>query len=348
MKSLDFGSTIGILGGGQLGRMLCSSAARLGYRTLVLDPNSTSPAFQLSNDHLVAPYDDESALSIMAERCDIITYEFENVPLSAASFLQSRVSLSPPSEALRVSQDRLIEKEFLSDLGFTLSPFSGVESLEDLQTAYSSFGKGILKSTRFGYDGKGQYTIDSSPTDSSIDFSIPYVFEQFQDFDYEFSIIAARSHDRQIVFYATARNVHKDGILHSSTVPSGVPESLERSSQSLVKKLLDSLDYVGVLGVEFFCTSGESIVNEIAPRVHNSGHWTELCHTSQFEQHIRAICGLPLGSPVCDCDCEMINLIGDDIYNLDTYLSDKNVFLNLYGKDDVRSGRKMGHIIRRI
>ena len=347
MNRLVNGSTIGILGGGQLGRMLCSSAAKLGYKTIILDPDSTAPASQLSNEHIVSNYDNESALSDMASQCDVITYEFENVPLSSVEFLQSKLSVFPAPEALRVAQDRLVEKEFLQNLGFTLSPFCAVSSQSDLDSAHSKLGKGILKSTMFGYDGKGQYLIDGD-TNIGIEFSHPFVFEQFQNFDYEFSLISVRSHSGDIIFFDTARNVHKQGILATSTVPADVPDALENQARDQVKKLLESLDYVGVLSVEFFCVNNEPIVNEIAPRVHNSGHWTEVCINSQFDQHIRAICGLPLGSVARSDNCQMINLIGEDINSLEDYLSDSNATITLYGKGDIRAGRKMGHIVRRL
>ena len=344
-------STIGIIGGGQLGRMLAIAAARLNFRTIILEPQADCPAAQVANAQIAAAYDDPAALAELAERCDVVTYEFENVPVAAAEALQHAVPVYPPAKALEVSQDRLTEKRFLNACGIRTADFRAVDSQEDLEAALAEFGgKGVLKTCRMGYDGKGQRVFRSTDDSPAGAFgalgSVPLILESFVPFEREVSIIAARSRDGDVSCYDPAENVHRNGILHTSTLPARISESAAATARDSAKKLLDALGYVGVIGIEFFLMSdGTLIANETAPRVHNSGHWTEAaCVVSQFEQHIRAVSGLSLGDPARHSDCVMTNLIGDDINDVPAWLARKDVLVHLYGKTESRPGRKMGHV----
>ena len=345
-------ATIGIIGGGQLGRMLAVSAARLGYSTIVLEPGKDCPAAQVCNRQIVAEYDDTAALDELIGICDVITYEFENVPLSAAAHIDRKRPLYPPARALEVAQDRLVEKQFLETIGVTVAPYHNVESVDDLVGAVSDFGGGILKTRRFGYDGKGQIVLSSATIDDPQSVlaelgNMPCVLEKKIDFSSEFSIIAARSVDGETCYFDPATNVHEGGILRRSTVPANLVDSTIRQAGEISQKITDALGYVGVIGIEFFETPDGVLVNEIAPRVHNSGHWTrEACVTSQFEQHIRAIAGLPMGAITRTRDCEMINLIGDEGLDIRPFLGQNDVHPTLYGKAEARPGRKMGHVTR--
>jgi 5-(carboxyamino)imidazole ribonucleotide synthase len=343
--------TIGIIGGGQLGRMLAMAAARLNFRTVVLEPQADCPAAQVANEQIVSAYDDPAALEDLASRCDVVTYEFENVPVSAAEALQKRVPVHPPAKALEVSQDRLTEKRFLNGCGIETAKFHAVDSQSDLEAALADFGgKGVLKTRRLGYDGKGQRVFRSAADDPAGAFEelggVPLILESFVPFEREISIIAARGADGSVRCYDPAENVHRNGILHTSTLPAPVSEEIAMTARSSAEKLLAALDYVGVVGMEFFVLAdGGLVANEIAPRVHNSGHWTEAaCVVSQFEQHIRAVAGLPLGNPARHSDCVMTNLIGDDIDALPEWLARDEVLVHLYGKTEARPGRKMGHV----
>lgn len=348
------GATIGIMGGGQLGRMLAMAAARLGYRTVVLEPQADCPAAQLCHQHIVAAYDDEAALADLAARCDVVTYEFENVPLAAARALSSKVRLHPPARALEVAQDRLTEKNFLNGIGISTAAFRPVDNVDMARAALADLGgEAILKTRRLGYDGKGQARL-SPESDAGAAFNdlggVPQIMEALVNFDCEISVVAARDEAGRLAAFEPARNVHRDGILHSSTLPSGAALATEGAAREAAFAILEALDYVGVIGVEFFVMAdGTVLVNEIAPRVHNSGHWTEAaCATSQFEQHIRAICGLPLGSTARHSDCVMENLIGDDVGRTEGLLAEPGVLVHLYGKAEARAGRKMGHFTRLV
>ncbi len=345
-------STIGIVGGGQLGRMLASAAARLGFQTIILEPTEGAPAAQVANRQIVAPYDDEAALAELAELCDVVTYEFENVPLSAARFLEERVALYPPAKALEVSQDRLVEKEALERAGIEVAPYRPVDNTAQLEKALAEFGGGVLKTRRFGYDGKGQHVFQSGTVEDadailSKTGSGSFVLEKLIDFRSEFSVIAARARDGAKAAFDPATNVHEEGILRTSTVPASIGDEITAKAAEVARKLLDSLDYVGVIGIEFFETADGILVNEIAPRVHNSGHWTrEACHVSQFEQHIRAISGHMLGVAARHSDCFMHNLIGDQADDIGGLMKEDGVIVTLYGKAESRPGRKMGHFTR--
>ena len=341
--------TIGIIGGGQLGRMLAMAAARLNYRTIVLEPQADCPAAQVCNRQIVAAYDDKVALAELASLCDVVTYEFENVPVGAAETLSASVPVYPPAKALNASQDRLTEKRFLNDCGIPTAGFRAVDNQAELEAALSEFGgKGVLKTRRMGYDGKGQRMFKGGE-DATGAFealgNVPLILESFVPFEREVSIIAARFKDGTVVCYDPAENVHVNGILHTSTVPANISETATQLAKQSAEKLLASLDYIGVVGIEFFVLpDGSLVANEMAPRVHNTGHWTEAaCVVSQFEQHIRAVAGLTPGSSQRHSDCVMTNLIGDDMENVPEWLAKADCLLHLYGKTEARPGRKMGH-----
>ncbi len=343
--------TIGIIGGGQLGRMLAMAAARLNFRTIILEPQADCPAAQVANGQIVAAYDDEAALRQLADSCDVITYEFENVPVKAAELLAQTRPVCPPAKALEVSQDRVTEKQFLNGCGIETARFHAIDSQEQLEQALADFsGQGVLKTRRFGYDGKGQRVFKSASDDPAGAFaalgSVPMILESFVPFEREMSIIAARGTDGTIACYDPAENVHRHGILHTSTVPASVNETAAEAARRAATAILSALDYVGVIGVEFFILAdGTLVCNEIAPRVHNSGHWTEAaCAVSQFEQHIRAVTGLPLSDGARHSDCVMQNLIGDDIDDVPSWLAKPQTLVHLYGKTEARPGRKMGHV----
>lgn len=352
--TLAAGSTIGIIGGGQLGRMLGIAAARLGYRTVVLEPQADCPAAATCNRHIEAAYDDAAALEELARACDVVTYEFENVPVGAARALENAVPVFPPPAALDAAQDRLVEKDFLNKAGLVTAPYRAVDSDADLAAALQAFGgDGVLKTRRLGYDGKGQRVFRGAGTSDADGVfaamgAVPLILEGFVAFEREISVIAARGQDGALSAYDPAENVHREGILRSSTVPARISAPTADAAREAAFAILKALDYVGVIGVEFFVLAdGALIVNEIAPRVHNSGHWTEAaCHVSQFEQHIRAIAGLPLGATMRHSDCVMENLIGDEVLAAPRLLAEPNLVLHLYGKAEARPGRKMGHFTR--
>ncbi|MDX3929323.1 MAG: 5-(carboxyamino)imidazole ribonucleotide synthase [Shinella sp.] len=347
--------TIGIIGGGQLGRMLAMAAARLNFRTVVLEPQVDCPASQVANVQIAAAYDDPAALAELAHLSDVVTYEFENVPVTAAKALETSVPVYPPPRALEVSQDRLVEKRFLNECGIVTARFEAVDSQDELEAALDAFGGvGVLKTRRMGYDGKGQRLFRSPADESDGAFAalggVPLILESLVPFEREISIIAARSLDGTIVCFDPAQNIHRDGILHTSTLPAGINEATADMARKSARAILDQLAYVGVIGVEFFVLAdGGLVANEMAPRVHNSGHWTEAaCVVSQFEQHIRAVAGYELGDARRHSDCVMQNLIGDEIDDVPALLREPDVLVHLYGKTEARPGRKMGHFTRLI
>lgn len=351
LSSLPQGSTIGILGGGQLGRMLSLAASKLGMKTHIYCPDANSPAFEVTPHKTVAAYDDEVALAAFADAVDVITYEFENVPAATAEFLAARKPLRPGANALAISQDRLAEKGFLTSKNIPVAPHRAVETLADLETAIDQLGlPAVLKTTRLGYDGKGQRVLRDR-ADAAAAFAAlepkPLVLEAFVPFEKEISVVVARNVAGEVRAFDAAENVHRDHILFTSTVPADIAPGLEKHAAMLAKVIVVALDYVGVLGVEFFVIPGERptlMVNEIAPRVHNSGHWTEaVCLTDQFEQHIRAVLGWPLGDPTRMADVVMENLVGDEVLAVPGDI-DGNTQPHLYGKAEIRPGRKMGHV----
>lgn len=348
---LPTGATIGILGGGQLGRMLSVAAARLGLRTHVFEPGAEPPAGHVCHRLTTAAYDDVTALQSFASSVDVVTYEFENIPTAALDIIETLRPIRPGREALRISQDRLTEKTFLQDLGLNVAPFADVADADGLKAAVSKIGvPSILKTRRFGYDGKGQARM-KAPEDMATAWADmadqPAILEGFVDFTHEVSVIAARSPQGDVACYDPGENVHRDGILHTTTVPARLSPSQRTDAVLIAAKILNALDYVGVLGVELFVTGQGLIVNEIAPRVHNSGHWTQNgCVVDQFEQHIRAVAGWPLGDGTRHADVVMENLIGDDMDRVAAYSRQADTALHLYGKAETKPGRKMGHVNR--
>jgi len=350
-------SVIGILGGGQLAKMLTQAAAELGFRTAIYS-DDWGPALDVASGHLIGPYENLARLDEFARTVDVVTYEFENVPVIAAEHLARRVPVRPGPQALRVAQDRSIEKPFVADLGIHVAPFVAIRDAGDLAAASKAMAgwqsPGILKTARLGYDGKGQAAV-ATPGDLATAFaslgSVPTVLERRIDFAFEISVIAVRALDGAIACYDVPRNTHEGGILRRSLVPAGIPRAIEAQARDIAGRIAAALDYVGVLGVEMFYL-GEGaptplLVNEMAPRVHNSGHWTmDACAVSQFENHIRAVAGWPLASTARHSDAEMRNLIGHDADDWPELASDGDLCLHLYGKREARPGRKMGHVTR--
>lgn len=350
-KPLPPGSTVGILGGGQLARMLALAAARLGINCHIYAPEADSPAFAVSAARTIAAYDDVGALEAFAAKVDVVTYEFENVPAETAAVLDARVPVAPGVQALKTAQDRVAEKTFIAGLGIPVAPFADVADIASLEAALARIGRpAVLKTRRFGYDGKGQTKIHEG-TDPTAAFAEigrqPAILEGFVRFEKEISVIAARSWSGAIAVYDVPENHHENHILKTSTVPARISPSVAEQARAFGGRIIAALDYVGVIGVEMFVAGESLIVNEIAPRVHNSGHWTmDGCQVSQFEQHIRAICGWPLGSPGRYCDVVMTNLLGEDVHRWPELAAEPNVHLHLYGKSEARRGRKMGHFNR--
>lgn len=344
------GSTIGILGGGQLGRMLAMSAARLGYRCIGYAPEGDVVADQVSNDFFVNKWDHTAALAAFAAQCDAVTWEFENVPLSAVDAIPPE-RLFPPRCALEVAQDRLNEKRFVEELGGRTAPYMPVDGRADLEAAAQRIGMpGILKTRREGYDGKGQWRIASERDIEALPApNQPAIYEGLVRFEAEFSVILVRSREGEVRFWDSPRNEHASGILQRSLLPAREPvESQAEAARELAGKVADKLGHVGVLTLEFFATAEGPVFNEMAPRVHNSGHWTiEGAATSQFENHIRAVAGLPLGDTRTVADTvEMANLIGRAVGDTPRLLAEPDTHVHLYGKKQAREGRKMGHVTR--
>lgn len=355
-KILAPGSTIGILGGGQLGRMLAMAAARLGLRCHVLAPEADSPAFDVAAACTVASYADMAALAGLAEAVDAVTFEFENVPVEAVQFLERRVPVRPGSRALAVAQDRLAEKRLARSLGATTADFASVTTRSELGDAIRVLGlPAVLKTVRLGYDGKGQAKI-AAASDADAAWAAmggqPAILESFVSFACEVSVVAARGLDGSFRAYDVTENEHRNHILHRSAAPARLLAETAAKAVDTARQLADALDYVGVLGVEFFALGGVETgalcVNEIAPRVHNSGHWTmDAAATSQFEQHIRAVAGWPLGpTDRLAPGAEMINLIAEEADDWIRIAADPSARLHLYGKQEARPGRKMGHVNR--
>jgi 5-(carboxyamino)imidazole ribonucleotide synthase len=351
VEPLRPGSIIGILGGGQLGRMLALAAARLGLRTHIYCPDPESPAFDVTPRRTVAAYDDEAALAAFAEAVDVITYEFENVPVDTAAFLARMKPLRPGANALAVAQDRLKEKAFLSFNRIPVAPFAAIIDAVTLGDGLAEIGTpAVLKTTRLGYDGKGQRTVGSRAEAEAAFAGLaprPLVMEAFVRFEKEISVVIARDGAGNVAAFDPAENVHRDHILSTSTVPAAIVEQTAAEARQMAARIVTALDYIGVLGVEFFVLAdGSLLANEIAPRVHNSGHWTEaVCVTDQFEQHIRAIAGWPLGDPGRLADVVMQNLLGAEADAMLERLG-PGVRPHLYGKREARPGRKMGHLNR--
>ncbi|ABE38660.1 phosphoribosylaminoimidazole carboxylase [Rhodopseudomonas palustris BisB5] len=347
------GDTIGILGGGQLGRMLAMAAARLGLRCHVFSPDPDSPAFDVVQNATCAEYADVEALEMFASDVDVITYEFENVPASAALVLAARKPVLPDYRILETTQDRLGEKDFVTKLGIGTAAYADVTSPQMLRAAIARLGlPAVLKTRRFGYDGKGQIILREGDDPDAAWAKLETraaILEAFVPFEREVSVIAARGSDGQVVCYDVTENEHRDHILKVSRVPAPVTDAVADEARRIAKTIADALNYVGVLGVEMFVVPGDGgarvLVNEIAPRVHNSGHWTlDGASVSQFEQHIRAIAGWPLAEPLRHGRVTMTNLIGHDVDDYARWLTVPGATVHLYGKRTALPGRKMGHV----
>ncbi|MCB1507807.1 MAG: 5-(carboxyamino)imidazole ribonucleotide synthase, partial [Hyphomicrobiaceae bacterium] len=343
----------GIVGGGQLGRMLAMAAARLGLRTAILTPKGDTPAVDVAGETVFCEsYDDADALKRFAGLCDIITYEFENIPVAAIAALSAARPMRPGARSLEMTCDRLTEKRFIEGLGIPVAPFAPVETRAELDAALATIGTpAILKTRRLGYDGKGQARI-LKPADAESAFAAlagaPAVLEGFIDFDCEISVVLTRDPDGRAVTYDVAENAHRGGILATSTVPASIREGTAAEARKAALVIAEALGHIGTLAVEFFVTpAGGLIVNEIAPRVHNSGHWTlDACTVSQFENHIRAVAGWPLGDTARHSNAVMENLIGAEADGWEGMASARHAALHLYGKAESRPGRKMGHLTR--
>jgi 5-(carboxyamino)imidazole ribonucleotide synthase len=352
LSPLAKGCTIGILGSGQLGQMLCEAASKLGFKTHVYSPDLDTPAGRVATIETRAEYLDFEALAAFGKSVDVVTYEFENVPAETAARLQSIITIYPDPTVLAIAQDRLSEKEFLSEIGERTAPFANVENQSDLDMAVEEIGlPAVLKTRRFGYDGKGQIILrakeDAISAFEAIG-SVPSILEGFVSFQREISVIAARSATGATACFDPGENIHENHILAKTIAPARIPRTLRERAKETAENILIQLQYVGVMGVELFETNaGGLVVNEIAPRVHNSGHWTQdACDISQFEQHIRAICRLPLGDPKRHSDAVMTNLIGEDILKWQDKPKEPGTLVHLYGKKQARPGRKMGHVNR--
>jgi len=347
------GATLGMLGGGQLGRMFVTAAQTMGYKVIVLEPDVNSPAGIISDQHICAKYTDETALAQLAELCDAVTTEFENIPATVLSFLEAKTVVHPSSKALSSTQNRLVEKAFIESLGINVAPYAAIRSMEDIDAIAGSFQfPAIIKAASFGYDGKGQavcQTADDVRAAFSALNEVECVLEQRINLEREISTVLARSQSGDVTNFPVAENVHVNGILHSTTVPSSVPEAQAQKAIEMADTIADGLGYVGTMAVEFFISKeGDILANEIAPRPHNSGHFTlDACETSQFEQQVRMLCGLPSGNCELTSPVVMMNLLGDvwgsSQPHWETLLSQPQNKLHLYGKKEARPGRKMGH-----
>jgi 5-(carboxyamino)imidazole ribonucleotide synthase len=353
-------ATIGILGGGQLGRMLALAAAKLGLKCHIMSPDPASPAFDVVHRTTIADYTDTEALDRFANDVDVVTYEFENIPAETAVFLSARKAVLPNPEVLAITQDRLVEKEFVARLGIGTAPYANVAKLSDLRGALERIGRpSVIKTRRFGYDGKGQITLRGAeplPDEALTEIweslgGQPAILEGFVPFECEMSVVAARNADGQIECFDVTENEHANHILKTSRVPARISPAAADEAIAIARKIADAFHYVGVFAVDLFLVKEGGrervLVNEIAPRVHNSGHWTQDGATvSQFEQHIRAIAGWPLGKPLRHGPVEMTNLLGSEVDDYGRWLATPGASVHLYGKGNVREGRKMGHVNR--
>ncbi|MDH5485979.1 MAG: 5-(carboxyamino)imidazole ribonucleotide synthase [Gammaproteobacteria bacterium] len=347
------GATLGMLGGGQLGRMFTAAARTMGYQVIVLDPDPDSPAGQLATRHLHAAYDDATALDNLANNCSAVSTEFENVPAHALEALADRCVVRPAAKAVQTTQDRIHEKTFLRDAGFPTSAFTVIRTGQDLEQGMRTPGApAVLKISRLGYDGKGQAVVNGIEEVRRAWESMkhePCVLESLVPLDTEISVVLGRGEDGDVATFPVGENTHRQGILDTTVVPANIPEMLAREAEEMARRVAERLEYIGVMAVEFFVSRGKLLVNEIAPRPHNSGHYTlDACATSQFEQQVRALCGLPLGETRLLSPVAMVNLLGDlwregRPPDWEVVLRHPNAKLHLYGKREPRPGRKMGH-----
>lgn len=342
---------LGILGGGQLGRMSAMEAARLGISCVIYTPEENSPASQVVAETIVAAYDDKSALKTFADKVHFISYEFENIPVETIRYLKQLKPVYPDEQLLEISQDRIAEKSFLNEIGIKTTRWTRVDSVQDIDRAFQGWGcqSGILKTTRFGYDGKGQQWVHAG---QDIEQSLSafsgqqLILEEPVDFSCEISVIVCRDQSGSIEFFGPVLNEHKNHILDRSFYPAPIDPALQVKAIEMSKNLAEKTNLVGVLTLEMFVSKdGDILANEIAPRTHNSGHWTlDACAVSQFENHVRAVCGLPLGQPMPHSDAEMINLVGDTVKIAQDHLKQPHSCVHIYGKKEIREGRKLGHI----
>lgn len=328
--------------------MACFAAHALGFRTVIFTDQKNSPASFVTRDVIVADYDDKAALKKFAELVDVATFEFENIPFETADFLAAQVEVCPNPQVLKITQHRLLEKNFLNSIGVKTTNYAEVTSLEDLQESLKNFGKAILKTATMGYDGKGQFVLKNAADAQNAWAQAgtqKLILEKFCPFDSEISVIVARGKSGEISTYQPLTNIHKNAILDESIYPAQIPQSLQVKAQEVAKKIAEQLNLVGVLTVEFFVIGDELLVNELAPRPHNSGHFSmDAAVTSQFEQLVRAVTGLPLGSPDFHSSGRMKNLIGSEVENLEHFYQNKRAKIHLYGKEKIADGRKMGHV----
>jgi len=349
--NLLYGKTIGIIGGGQLGRMMATTARHMGYQIIVLDPTPNAPAGQIADQQIIADYDDFEAIKQLADEADVVTYEFENVDLETARYLEEKNLLPQGTKALKITQDRQLEKERIKQLELPHAPFKLITDKTDFNQAVETIGfPAVVKTCRGGYDGKGQVILheqaDLARAKKMLTDNQPLIYEKFIAFDCEISVIFTRSQTGAITYFPVAENNHRDHILHTTIAPARVPEHVEREAKRATEKLAQELEVVGTFAIEFFVKDHSIYINELAPRPHNSGHFTiEACNVSQFEQHIRAICNLPLMPIHFHGGAVMINLLGD---NLDYFLSKIDrleiAHVHMYGKDEIREKRKVGHL----
>jgi 5-(carboxyamino)imidazole ribonucleotide synthase len=351
---LPHGSTIGILGGGQLARMLAVAASRLGIKTHIYSDEAGAPAFAVAADRTVGPYDDVEAVAAFAAKVAVVTCEFENVPAKALEVAARAGKVFPPAKSFTIAQDRLAEKDFVAGLGIPIAPYAAIGGLGELRAALTRVKlPALLKTRRLGYDGKGQVPIaDVAEAEGAWQAigAVPAVLESIVLFERELSVIAVRGEDGEVRFYDAIENVHQGGILAISRAPARVPQAMEYEARAIAGRIAEALGHVGVIAIEMFERAGDTpdlIVNEFAPRVHNSGHWTlDACAVSQFENHVRAICGLPLGDTARHSDAVMTNLIGADVERWREFAAEPATSVHLYGKTEARPGRKMGHYTR--
>lgn len=341
-------STIGIIGGGQLGRMTCFYAHKMGFRTVVFTDQENSPASFVTNEVIIADYSDKAALKKFADKVDIATFEFENIPCEAVETLSMQVEVCPSAEVLKVTQHRLLEKNFLNSIGVKTAEYIEISSLEILQETLKKFGKAILKTATMGYDGKGQFVLRNAQ-EAEFAWSQAQgqklILEKFCPFDSEISVIVARSKNGEVAAFEPLTNIHKNNILDESIYPAKISDELKIKAQDAAKKIAEKLNLIGVLAVEFFVMKDELLVNEVAPRPHNSGHFSmDAAITSQFEQLIRAITGMKLGSTEFHSSGYMKNLIGDDVREVKKFYENPRAKIHLYGKEKIADGRKMGHV----
>ena len=341
-------STIGIIGGGQLGRMTCFYAHKMGFRTVVFTDQENSPASFVTNEVIIADYSDKAALKKFADKVDIATFEFENIPCEAVETLSMQVEVCPSAEVLKVTQHRLLEKNFLNSIGVKTAEYIEISSLEILQETLKKFGKAILKTATMGYDGKGQFVLRNAQ-EAEFAWSQAQgqklILEKFCPFDSEISVIVARSKNGEVAAFEPLTNIHKNNILDESIYPAKISDELKIKAQDAAKKIAEKLNLIGVLAVEFFVMKDELLVNEVAPRPHNSGHFSmDAAITSQFEQLIRAITGMKLGSTEFHSSGYMKNLIGDDVREVEKFYENPRAKIHLYGKEKIADGRKMGHV----